>query len=64
MFRSVARRPTRSQSRHLFSTLSIVFFALLALICFCSPAAAAEDAKAEYGTVIGIGMYPIIARTI
>jgi hypothetical protein len=51
-----ARRPTRSQGRHLFSSLSIAFFALIALICLCPSSVKAEESHPEYGTVIGIGM--------
>ena len=52
---SVARRPTRAQSRHLFSTLSVAFFALLALVSLCPSTVNAEESHPEYGTVIGIG---------
>ena len=49
------RRPTRTRARNVASTLSIVFFALLAVLCLC-PVANADD-KSEYGTVIGIGEF-------
>ncbi|KIN95578.1 hypothetical protein M404DRAFT_153608, partial [Pisolithus tinctorius Marx 270] len=50
------RRPSRARSRHLLSSLSLFFVALVALLCFCSPVAAQDSAKkSEYGTVIGIG---------
>ena len=52
---SLARRPTRAQSRHILPSLSIALFALLALVSFTQPVQA-EDAHPEYGTVIGIGM--------
>ena len=52
----LARRPTRAHSRRLLSSFSIVFFALLALLCLSPPAVQAEEAHPEYGTVIGIGM--------
>ncbi|KAF9005393.1 hsp70-like protein [Cyathus striatus] len=51
----MARRPTRSQSRHLLSSISLLFFALLAIICLCPPVAA-EETHPEYGTVIGIDL--------
>ena len=51
----LARRPTRAQSRNIISSLSIAFFALLAIVCFTQPVQA-EEAHPEYGTVIGIGM--------
>jgi len=54
MIRS-ACRPTRTQSRHFLSSLSIAFFALLAIVCF-TQGVQAEEAHPEYGTVIGIGM--------
>ena len=50
-----ARRPTRPQSRHILSSISIAFFALLAIVCF-TQAVQVEEAHPEYGTVIGIGM--------
>lgn len=52
---SLARRPTRAQSRHLLSSFSLAFFAVLALICLSPPAVKAEETHPEYGTVIGIG---------
>jgi len=51
---SLARRPTRSQAKRLFSSLSVALFALVALVAF-SPVVQAEEAHPEYGTVIGIG---------
>ena len=53
-----ARRPTRRQTRNLLGSMSLVFFTVLALILLCPVAvnAADEDKKAEFGTVIGIGM--------
>ncbi|KAI6148136.1 heat shock protein 70 family [Pisolithus tinctorius] len=51
------RRPSRARSRHLLSSLSLFFVALVALLCFCSPVAAQDSAKkSEYGTVIGIDL--------
>jgi heat shock protein 5 len=39
------------------STLSVAFFAFLAIILLCPVAVKADaDKKSEYGTVIGIGM--------
>lgn len=54
---TMARRPSRTQSRHLLSSLSIAFFALIAIVCLCPVAVRAEDGASEYGTVIGIGKY-------
>ncbi|KZT24938.1 heat shock protein 70 [Neolentinus lepideus HHB14362 ss-1] len=51
----MSRRPTRSQSRRMASSLSLLFFAFLALILLCPPVHA-EDKKSEYGTVIGIDL--------
>jgi amino acid permease len=51
-----ARRPSRTQSRNMASTLSLILFAFLALILLCPVAVNAdEDKKSEYGTIIGIG---------
>jgi hypothetical protein len=47
--------PTHAQSRYILSSLSIAFFALLAIVCFTQPVQA-EEAHPQYGTVIGIGM--------
>ena len=47
--------PTCAQSRYILSSLSIVFFALLAIVCLTQPVQA-EEAHPEYETVIGIGM--------
>ncbi|KAF9815690.1 hypothetical protein IEO21_04407 [Rhodonia placenta] len=49
------RRPTRTQSRRLVSSLSLVFFAFLAVLLLCPVSVSADDDKrSEYGTVIGI----------
>ena len=49
-------RPTKSQSRRLVSSLSLVFLAFVAILLLCPVAVSAdEDKKAQYGTVIGIG---------
>ncbi|KAL0952582.1 hypothetical protein HGRIS_006838 [Hohenbuehelia grisea] len=53
----LSRRPSRTQSRRMLSSLSIAFFALLAIVCLCPVSVAAEEkAKSEYGTVIGIDL--------
>ncbi|KDQ23873.1 hypothetical protein PLEOSDRAFT_62237 [Pleurotus ostreatus PC15] len=52
----MARRPSRTQSRYLLSSLSIAFFALIAIVCLCPVAVRAEDGASEYGTVIGIDL--------
>ncbi|CAL1697967.1 unnamed protein product [Somion occarium] len=51
------RRPTKSQSRRLASSLSLVFLAFLALLCLCPVGVRAEEQdKNAYGTVIGIDL--------
>ena len=51
-----ARRPTRRQSRNLLGSMSLAFFAVLALVLLCPVAVNAnEDKRPDYGTVIGIG---------
>ncbi|KAJ3980339.1 heat shock protein 70 family [Lentinula detonsa] len=52
----LSRRPSRSQSRRVLSSLSFAIFALLAVLTFCSPAVRAEESSSEYGTVIGIDL--------
>lgn len=53
---SLPRRPTRSQSRRVVSSVSLLLLALVAILCLCPVAVNAdEDKRAEYGTVIGIG---------
>ncbi|KAJ3753171.1 heat shock protein 70 family [Lentinula raphanica] len=52
----LSRRPSRSQSRRVLSSLSFALFALLAVLTFCSPAVRAEESTSEYGTVIGIDL--------
>lgn len=52
---SLPRRPTRTQSRRLLSSMSLVFLAFLALILLCPVSVNADDEKAKYGPVIGIG---------
>jgi len=58
----MARLPTRTQSRRLFSSLSVAFFLLVAVLCFTAPSVKAEEPHAEYGTVIGIGasVFPVL----
>jgi endoplasmic reticulum chaperone BiP len=57
------RRPTRTQSRRMASSLSLLLLAFIALICLCPVSVKADEAngnkKLEYGTVIGIGESPI-----
>ncbi|GBE87109.1 78 kDa glucose-regulated protein [Sparassis crispa] len=54
---SPPRRPTRTQSRRLVSSLSLVFLTLVALLLLCPVSAnAQDDKKADYGTVIGIDL--------
>ncbi|PCH43031.1 heat shock protein 70 [Wolfiporia cocos MD-104 SS10] len=53
---SLPRRPTRRQSRRVVSSLSLAFFAFLALFLLCPAATANEDKRSEYGTVIGIDL--------
>jgi hypothetical protein len=64
MASTVFRRPSQKQSRRLLSSLSVLAFAFILLICLCPPAVVAKEdtkeaagAKTEYGTVIGIGAY-------
>ena len=53
---TLPRRPTRLQSRRVVSSLSLIFLALVAILCLCPVAVNAdEDKRSEYGTVIGIG---------
>ncbi|KAG6810250.1 78 kDa glucose-regulated protein [Tricholoma furcatifolium] len=54
--------PTMRSTRRLFSSLSLGFFALVALACFTAPAAKAEESKSEYGTVIGIDLGTTVQR--
>ncbi|EIW76667.1 heat shock protein 70 [Coniophora puteana RWD-64-598 SS2] len=50
------RRPSRAQSRKMVSSLSLIFFAFLAILCLCPVASAQDASKSEYGTVIGIDL--------
>ncbi|KAI8972578.1 heat shock protein 70 [Trametes punicea] len=53
---SLPRRPTRTQTRRLVSSMSLVFFALLALILLCPVSVSADEEKAKLGPVIGIDL--------
>ncbi|KAI1790564.1 heat shock protein 70 [Ganoderma leucocontextum] len=53
---SLPRRPTRTQSGRLLSSMSLVFLAFLALILLCPVSVNADDEKAKYGPVIGIDL--------
>ncbi|KAF8622805.1 hypothetical protein AX15_006732 [Amanita polypyramis BW_CC] len=53
---SLHRRPTHAQTRHLFSSLSILFFAFLAILCFSPSLVQAEESTSEYGIIIGIDL--------
>jgi heat shock protein 5 len=57
MFR-LPRRPTRTQSRHTATALSISFLAFIAVLCLCPVVVADTPSSNEFGTVIGIGMLP------
>lgn len=50
------RRPTRTQSRRLASSLSLFFVAVLALLLVCPVAVKADDDSKGYGPVIGIDL--------
>lgn len=52
-------RPTRAKSTRVITSLSLVFFAFIAVICLCPVAVKAEESRpvAEYGDVIGIGEF-------
>ncbi|KAI0341255.1 heat shock protein 70 [Trametopsis cervina] len=51
-----SRRPTRTQSRRLASSLSILFFACLALLCLSPVSVKADTDANNYGPVIGIDL--------
>ncbi|KAI0776840.1 heat shock protein 70 [Trametes elegans] len=53
---SLPRRPTRTQSRRLLSSISLVFLAVLALILLCPVSVNADEDKESYGPVIGIDL--------
>ncbi|KAI0668881.1 heat shock protein 70 [Trametes maxima] len=53
---SLPRRPTRTQSRRLLSSMSLIFLAFLALILLCPVSVKADEDKAKYGPVIGIDL--------
>ena len=46
---------SRKPSQHLISSLSVLFFVFIGLLCLCPPAVRAEGEHPEYGNVIGIG---------
>ncbi|KAI0077665.1 heat shock protein 70 [Panus rudis PR-1116 ss-1] len=51
------RRPSKRQSRHLASSLSILFLAFVAILLLCPVSARADDGnKTGYGTIIGIDL--------
>ncbi|OBZ74374.1 glucose-regulated [Grifola frondosa] len=52
----LSRRPTRTQTRRMASSLSLIFFALLAIILLCPVSVNANEDKKDYGTVIGIDL--------
>ncbi|KAJ6497844.1 heat shock protein 70 family [Mycena sanguinolenta] len=52
--RAHRNRPTRTQTRNAISSLSVLFFLLLAIVCLCP--VAAQGNHSEYGTVIGIDL--------
>jgi hypothetical protein len=59
---TIFRRPSRKQSRRILSSLTVLAFAFILLICLCPPAVVAKEntkessaTKDTYGTVIGIG---------
>ncbi|KAJ6558520.1 heat shock protein 70 family [Mycena vulgaris] len=54
--RSHRRRPTRTQTRTAISSFSLLFLAVLAIICLCPVATQAQEHRSEYGTVIGIDL--------
>lgn len=56
----LSRRPTRTQSRRLASSLSLLFFACLALLLLCPVAVSADQEKDKYGPVIGIGKWDYV----
>jgi len=53
----MAGHPSRSSARRMASTLSVAFFAFIAILLLCPVAVNADaDKKSEYGTVIGIDL--------
>jgi len=55
MFR-LPRRPTRTQSRRMASTLSLAFLAFIALLFLCPVSVKGDAGSDAYGTVIGIDL--------
>ncbi|TFL01246.1 heat shock protein 70 [Pterulicium gracile] len=52
---AVPSRTSRTQSKTLLSSFSLLFLAFLAIICFC-PVPTSAETHPEYGTVIGIDL--------
>ncbi|KAJ6619031.1 heat shock protein 70 family [Mycena sp. CBHHK59/15] len=52
----LTRRPTRTHSQRILSSLSLLVLTLLAIVSFSPSSVSAEEAHAEYGTVIGIDL--------
>ncbi|TFK19373.1 heat shock protein 70 [Coprinopsis marcescibilis] len=52
----MAGRSPLTHSRQVLSSVSLFFFAFLALLCLTTPAVQAEEVHPEYGTVIGIDL--------
>ncbi|KAJ7124957.1 heat shock protein 70 [Mycena epipterygia] len=54
--RSHRKRPTSAQTRNAISSFSLLFLAVLAIVCLCPVATQAQEHghRSEYGTVIGI----------
>ncbi|KAJ7072530.1 heat shock protein 70 [Mycena amicta] len=50
------RRPTRAHAQKTLSTVSILFFLILGIICLCPVATHARESRSEHGTVIGIDL--------
>jgi len=58
------RHPTRTQSTHLFASLSFALFLLISIILLCPVATKAdEQSRPEFGTVIGIGAFHLFPKT-
>ncbi|KAF8586214.1 heat shock protein 70 [Ramaria rubella] len=53
--RVIKPRRSHTNSKTVLSTISFTIFAFIAILAFCPPNARAQNAKREYGTVIGIG---------
>lgn len=60
---ALSRRPTRSRARKVASAVSFLCLAFVAILCLAPGAVRADeldDKRAEYGTVIGIGMSSLL----